>query len=490
MYKLEWPLGDWHSWRQADTASVARSFYQEGFNPLMPKYDDMNAYSEEQIYNPKRHRFVEFPIYNSLIYFAYVLNGGVDERYARLISILFSLGSTIFVFLLAKKYFNTGSGLFSAFVFSVLPFNVFFSRVILPEPTLIFFGLGALYFTDRWIWENKWSLFVVSLLFASSALLVKPMAIFFLLPLVYSVLKKEIGFFKDGSFKSIMHSIMVAKGIYKKGGIVLKNVWFNPVRFVIFIVLAAAPIVAWRIWITNFPEGIPASEWLFNGNGIRFKPSFWYWIFVERLGKEILFTTGVALFFIGLIFKPENKNNGLLHFLALSMFVYICVFATGNVQHDYYQAITVPILSIFMGRALYILFTGIPGVISRVYSIPLAIFLLVISLGMTWWYTKDFWQIIDERVHIVGHQVDKILPKDAQVVAPAGGDTTFLYHINRPGFAVMAFPLNHLRDDFGIDYYVALNYDEDANNAMKRYEVVQKNKDFIIFDLHKEVPSQ
>lgn len=469
LYKLEWPVADWHSWRQVDTAAVARNFYKEGFNPLVPKYDDMNAYSEKQIFNPNRYRFVEFPIYNSIAYFAYLLNGGVDEKYARLVSVFFSLGSIIFLYLLTRRYFETEVALLAALLFAILPYNVYFSRVILPEPTLIFFSLGAMYFSDRFIWEKKLYLYFLSIFFIACALLVKPMAIFFLLPLFYSVIRKELPLFLQGKYKQLLISMII---------------------YLLLVIIAIIPFIAWRIWMTNFPEGIPASAWLFNGNNIRFRPSFWHWIFVERLGKEILFATGLGLFFIGIMIKPIKSKGAFLHLFALSMFLYLMVFATGNVQHDYYQVIIVPVLCIFMGRALYYLFKGIPDVISRIYSIPLAVFLLSLSIGMTWWYTKDFWQVIDERVHIVGRHVDQVLPKDAKVVAPSGGDTTFLYYINRPGFAVMAFPLESLRDQFGIDYYIALNYDEDANNALKRFATVEKTANYIIFDLHKEIRSK
>src|SRR5687768_12861301 len=134
LYKIDAPLADWHSWRQADTASVARHFYQHGFNPFIPKYDDMSGVAEEPIPNPNRYRFVEFPIYNSLVYLTYLINGGVDIKYARLVSILFSLGSIVFLYLIAKRYFGLTVGLLSAIVFAFLPFNIYYSRVVLPEP--------------------------------------------------------------------------------------------------------------------------------------------------------------------------------------------------------------------------------------------------------------------------------------------------------------------------------------------------------------------
>src|SRR3989344_3794374 len=97
LYRIDNPIADWHSWRQADTAAVARNFYKEGYNPFIPKYDDMSGVAENPVPNPNRYRFVEFPIYNSLVYFTYLLNGGVDVKLARLISIIMSLGSIILI---------------------------------------------------------------------------------------------------------------------------------------------------------------------------------------------------------------------------------------------------------------------------------------------------------------------------------------------------------------------------------------------------------
>lgn len=37
------PLLDHHGWRQAATASIARNFYRERFNPLYPQVDQRGA---------------------------------------------------------------------------------------------------------------------------------------------------------------------------------------------------------------------------------------------------------------------------------------------------------------------------------------------------------------------------------------------------------------------------------------------------------------
>src|SRR3990167_1624342 len=96
LYKINRPIADWHSWRQADTAAVARNFIKEGYNPFIPKYDDMSSQANG-LDNPNRYRFVEFPIYNSIIAGVWVVTG-ISTITARLVTVFVSLGSTILLY--------------------------------------------------------------------------------------------------------------------------------------------------------------------------------------------------------------------------------------------------------------------------------------------------------------------------------------------------------------------------------------------------------
>lgn len=457
LYKIDNPVADWHSWRQADTAAVARNFYKEGFNPFIPRYDDMSGVAENPLPNPNRYRFVEFPIYNSLIYFAYLLNNGVDEKLARLISIFMSLGSTIFIYLIVERYWKRFTAIIASMVFAFLPFNIYFSRVILPEPTLVFFCLGMFYFVDRWIFEEKRFLLGLSIFFTSLAFLIKPVAIFYLLPLLYSYYRKE------GKW------------------------WPIPRRYFKWLGFSLLPFVGWRIWMSRFPEGIPASNWLFNGTHIRFKPAFWKWIVGDRFGREILTVTGTFLFFIGLLKKPE-KEGLLLHLLALSSLLYLAVFATGNVTHDYYQTLIVPALAIFLARGFVLLTEGMTGFIPRVWTIPLALLFFTLTFYFGWGEVKGLYQINNGAIVEAGRFADKILPKDAVVVAPYNGDTAFLYQVNRPGWANVGYPVKDLIDQYGVRYYISVNYDAKTNWVMKKYKTIEKNPKFVIVDLNVENP--
>src|SRR3989344_6214454 len=63
LYKIDNPIADWHSWRQADTASVSRIYLDEGIDLLRPKYHDISSI-QTGYQNPEGYRMVEFPIFN------------------------------------------------------------------------------------------------------------------------------------------------------------------------------------------------------------------------------------------------------------------------------------------------------------------------------------------------------------------------------------------------------------------------------------------
>src|SRR3989338_9879858 len=89
LYKINTPLADLHSWRQADTAAVARNFARDGIDLLHPRYDDLSG-REAGIENPEGYRMVEFPIYNAITALLYKsLPVFPIEIYARLTSIFF-----------------------------------------------------------------------------------------------------------------------------------------------------------------------------------------------------------------------------------------------------------------------------------------------------------------------------------------------------------------------------------------------------------------
>jgi hypothetical protein len=432
LYRIDNPVADWHSWRQADTSSVSRNFVKDGINMLYPKYDDISSI-QTGINNPTGIRMVEFPIYNAL-HATVFKNFGIFslEKWGRLLTSFISTLTALFLFLLAKKHYSTKIGLLAAFFYCLLPFNIYFTRVILPDPLGVLFAVSGLYFFG--------SNFILSGILFALAFLQKPYFGVYLIPLISELLKKA-----------------------------------NLKRNLTFLFLAFTPFILWRYWTSLHPEGIPFYTWAFNGDRIRFHPAFFRWIFGERIGILILGGWGLIPFVFGLIKKQKNNFSLLLN---IGMFMYLVIVATANVRHDYYQILIIPAISLSLAIGTVRLW--------KKFKILLLISLLVMFL-VSWDRIKPFYQINHPELMTVGKVVDEMLPKNAIVVAPYNGDTAFLYQMNRKGWPAVDDSIDNIIKR-GATHYVSLDLGSlDTVNFSKRFAILQKTDKFIILDLQKEI---
>ncbi|HEY5600953.1 MAG TPA: glycosyltransferase family 39 protein [Patescibacteria group bacterium] len=459
-YKIDRPIADWHSWRQADTAAVARNFVKEGFNPFVPKFDDMSTTASGRD-NPNRYRYVEFPIYASVVYLFYSIFQSTDETIARQVNVGFALISIVFIYLLVKRFAGRLTALFSAFFYAFIPYNIFFTTTTLPDVSMVTFSLAALYLFP--LWFDKLDQTKSRILYGTfaavaltAAILSKPIAVFILIPITFVA--------------------------YLKFGLSLKRAKI----FILFITLSLLPFLIWRYLISPMhPEGIPASGWLLNGDGIRFRPSFFRWMIAERLGKEILSVVGFGLFLIGVFIKPEKIQHYFFHFYLVGIALYVIVFATGNVRHDYYQIPLVPVLSIFMAIGVAYILKLYKNTLGQVISSMTVVFLIALTFFFGWYEVRYFFSINNGAIIEAGDWVDRNLPKDAKVIAPYNGDTAFLYKTNRYGWPVVDRGISDLIQA-GATHFVSVNFgDPDLIKIRDQYQVVHKTDIWIVLDLTK-----
>lgn len=141
LYKINSPVADWHSWRQADTASVSRIYFNDGIDILHPRYYDISSI-QSGFFNPQGYRFVEFPFFNIVHTLLARLGGPLTfDGWGRMTSVIFSLFSIVFIYLLGKRFISSWGGVLAALFFAFLPYNIYYSRVILPEPTTVSLAL-------------------------------------------------------------------------------------------------------------------------------------------------------------------------------------------------------------------------------------------------------------------------------------------------------------------------------------------------------------
>lgn len=449
LYKIDNPIADWHSWRQADTASVARIYFDEGINLLYPRYYDIST-TQSKIFNPHGYRFVEFPIYNALVAILTKTGYFTLEIWGRLVSICSALVSLIFIYLLGKKYINYWGALLASFFYAVLPFNIYFTRVILPEPIATCFGLIGLWFGSEYLDKENNKLLLISTIFFALAILTKPFTIFYAVPLAYLAFKKYAA------------------------GVILQK------KLLVAAILSVLPFLIWRIWISHFPEGIPLWKWVFNEDSIRFKPSFFNWIFGERLGILILGVWGTVPFAFGVL--AYRKSKAFIHYFFLGMIAYFFIVATANVKHDYYQTIAVPSISLMLAYGAVTMWNlnGFRKQLTRALIFISILLMLLISAIKV----REFYKINRPGILEAGLQVDKITPKDALVIAPYNGDTAFLYQTKRKGWPVVDRPIEELVDK-GATYFVSVDLNDDQTiEFSKKYSVVEKTTKYIIIKLN------
>lgn len=457
LYRFSNPLADWHSWRQTDTSAVSRDFVQHGFDILHPKYDDISNIPSG-LDNPVGYRFVEFPVYNILQAGGFLLFDHLNlEEWGRLVTIFASLMSIVFIYLLLRKYQDSTTGLVGAFVFAVLPFSIYYGRTVLPDEMMIGCVLVAIYFLSEWTdgnseLKNRSILYyLLALIFTILSLLLKPYALFFLLPMVYLV--------------------------YKKWGWRFILQW----KLWVFLIVSIVPLAFWRIWMMQYPEGIPASAWLFNAGDIRFKGAFFYWIFGERISKLILGYFGVVFLMLGLLRTKQDKNYWFFITFLISSLLYVSVIARGNVQHDYYQILIIPSIIFFVARGVRFLY-----LYSR-ESNRAALVIIAVSgilmLALSWYYVRGYFDINNPAIIEAGEKANQIIPKNAKVIAPYDGDTTLLYYTNRQGWPAFEDSTEGLMKK-GASYVILLHpSSQDLAGYAKKYKIVVSNSDYAIIKL-------
>lgn len=457
LYKINNPIADWHSWRQADTASVTKIFVEKGLNFFTPRYYDISSV-QSGILNLEGYRFVELPVYNLIHFIFYKIYPNLSlEVWGRLTSILFSLGSAFILYLLGKRYLGKWGGILSAFFFLFIPFNIYFSRVILPEPAIVFFGVTSLFFFSQFIDKDSFLSLIFSGIFFSLALLLKPYMIFYGVPILYLFLNK--------------YSLSQLKQFKNNLKLFGKLLTFGLVVFI--------PILLWRIRVSQHPEGIPFWKWAFNGDHIRFRPAFWRWIYGERLGKLILGIWGLIPFVYGLI--KTKKESLFIQFFLLGMFFYTLVVATANVRHDYYQTLIIPAVALTLAAGVKYLWEE--QVVNKILTRIVIIFSILLMLGMGWYQVKEYYPINHPEIIEAGKALDRIAPKDALVIAPYNGDTAFLYQTGRFGWPAVDNSIENIVN-LGASYFVTVNFnDPDTQVIIDHYKVIEKTDQYLIADL-------
>ena len=268
----------WHSWRQTDTAAIARNFYETGNSILYPQIDwrgTTPGYVESE--------FQVYPYIISLLYNIF----GVHDFFGRLLSVIFSVFSVYGLYLLVKAIISEKVALWSSFIYAILPLNIYFTRAFMPESAMLMCSIFGIYFFYKWIIDDKFKYYIYSLIFITFACLIKLPTLYIGLPLAFLTIKKY-GW---------------------KGTIKNYKIW-------IFIAFVFLFVFLWYFHAHNLfkQTGLTFSIWNAGKDkwgmvDVLFKLSFYNDIFMKSIAERHLTYVGFILFIWGLFLKRNMQKN-------------------------------------------------------------------------------------------------------------------------------------------------------------------------------------
>lgn len=320
LVKITNPPLDYSSWRQVDTDSIARNFIEYRFNIFYPQlnYDGpMPNYVQLEL------QITTFII--AILYKIFGYNPGV----ARMVPIVFFMGSCAYLYRLVKCKSGINAALMTVLFYGILPINIVYSRNIMPESALMFFTLGAMYYFVSWIDGDRLKDYILAVIFTALTILTKIPGALIGIPMIYLSFKKY-GFmaFKN---KKLYAFLIITLGT----------------PYLYFTLLG-------NIAEQKFVSGIGSDMVLPNFlSAIYEKETAKY--LAEQFALKIFTLPGVLLFSLGVVMKMEREEYFYYAWLLGSIFHVIVV---DSVIHlDYYLMFITPVISIFAGSATARLFT-------------------------------------------------------------------------------------------------------------------------------------
>ncbi len=449
VYKINNPLADWESSQQVNTAAVARNFVDNGLDLFHPKADDLSNL-QSGIENPNGYRMAEFPIYSAIFasFYKYLPLLSL-EAYGRLTTALFSLIIIFTIYFLLLKENTRFSAVIGALVYSVFPYFVFFSRVILPETTAVGLIFLSLFFLYLFLKGKNKTLGIINLIISATlfslGLLTKTTVIFYLIAAVYLFYKKY-GF-----------------ALYKK------------ILPYVFVAIAFIPWLTWKYYFQSYPAGIPLSTWLISTRWFKDLQT----IFFYRINNLILGGYLSVLFILGVLSK--NKRY-LFSSMLVSSLLYLFIFLGGNVRYGYYQTIILPSLVIFVALGTNFFYKNYKSFIFPPLTAFIVVLIFISSFIASYSAVQNYYNYSSDLVSI-SNVIKDLTYKNDKIITETGGDATLLYLADRSGSPTIFKDLSELKKD-GYSYFVTSDF-KTKNDLEKRgkFNLIFTNEKFAIFKL-------
>ncbi len=358
-YHLGFPYIGYHNMKEHETLDPTYFFISEGKYLHKQAFaffglDEKTGYHEEYGEVPMI-AFAMIPIW---------LLFGKQLIVARILMVLFFLGSIVLTYHIVKKLTNDDFvSLLSSFFMTIMPLGIYFGQHVQPESPALFFMLLSLFFYLQWIddLEHKNSnknaiLFTLSLAISG---LFKPTFLIVLIPMAFLFPYKNF-------YEGIKHH---RKEYFKKiGFLVLGFLPFIIMRALYEFSIVDKSKVSYRIeLLRTFDSGYWSSRMPSFAAYINDNFTFWFfWIAM----------IGIIL----VCFKFRTKLGKFMIGFMIALIPYILLLSSKIAGHAYYQMPFLPMICIASAYVFYILGTTLKQITSKHFALYIPLILILLTV--------------------------------------------------------------------------------------------------------------
>ena len=423
LIQVQSPIVGVHSWRQADTAAMARHFALENTPIWLPQID-WGGFSPGYVE-------CEFPLFPYLLGQIYKLFG-IHEWLGRSLSALLSALTILIVIRIGEQLLDPVSGWWGGLFFAVLPLSIYYGRTLQAEALLMF--LAALSLERHLAWkqqQNPWALSISWLTFCLACLIkVLPM-VWLGLPLLALQLHPQ----PLGAGLSINQLNRNLRKLGRSPG-----PWIYLGATLLFGVL-------WYFHAYQLGQnsGLSFGFWgpSSDRSSLRLILDLQLWLdLLLRISVRGLAVIGLPLLLLGLWKSRQQAGGQILGAGLVGLLICTAFALRASSIHEYYQ---LPLLLFFcplMGKGWAVLTSlasqkGKNAWLNSSLSLLMIISLMIINI--------DYWAVERRQAEIwmpLAQSIRQEVPAKSRIVSVTNGDPTLLNLARRQGWLASAEEVN------------------------------------------------
>lgn len=406
--RITMPPLDEHSWRQVDTAAVARNFQYESPNILLPRVDIRGQLSGIT--------GMEFPLYNYLLF---IFNSifKYQHWHGRLITLAFSCLGLAYFYALIKRRYSKSLANFSLGVLALIPLYFIFSKNIQPDIMMLAFMMMSLFYANEYAkrMEDKYFYWMVTTL--SITTLVKLPAVFVIIPIAFIL--------GEGGIKSILS---------KK-------------KLITIFLIVGLPVIAWYGYSDYLSKHYGMGNYFYGDTSIlksiKISSTKGFWKTIADYLLPLRFPLGILYFlaFMGFLVSVARKNYMPIIWLG-AFIVFEALFAIKGFYHNYYALPLVPPLALLIGIGIDWIYHNL----KKQSKIIAVLFCTSIILAGTFFiavsWKKFFLNNASEGYLNLERIANDFIDKNDLVITNGNVNPIMLYFSNRKGWSLPESMMN------------------------------------------------